>query len=191
MYDAELGYCHFSPMTLYRAMRWCWCAIMYQLKDIQSFHGLKLPWMKACPTEQVQLVLPRSYTVDRFLLMCVHNLLKVCDMRLPRRFQNELFNYLSLKKRDDNTEGKSWSCKMCYSTSPCWLLIPEILKSFSGHNTPKSGLRRLDFSFLSEWLITSRMQQERWHALREIIDELATSLDDYTTQQSRTKARFT
>ena len=32
------------------------------------------------------------------------------------------------------------------------------------------------------------MQQERWYTLREVIDELATSLDDYTTylhQQSR------
>ena len=35
--------------------------------------------------------------------------------------------------------------------------------------------------YLKEYLLASWMQQQRWCALQEIIDELATSLDDYTT----------
>ena len=83
----------------------------------------------------------------------------------------------------------------------CSLSIPEIFNSFSGYNTPelsKHRKRRVGnmsydvlishVGFLKECLLTSWIQQERWRALREIIDELATSLDDYTTylcQQSR------
>ena len=84
----------------------------------------------------------------------------------------------------------------------CSLPIPEILKSFSGYNNPelskhrkrKVGNTNYDVSIsrvshLKESLPTSWIQQERWRTLHEIIDELATSLDDYTTylhQQSRT-----
>ena len=81
------------------------------------------------------------------------------------------------------------------------LPIPEIFKQFSGYNTPelskhwkrKVGNMSYDVlisyvGYLKECLLTSWMQQQRWSALRQTIDELATSLDDYTTylrQQSR------
>lgn len=83
------------------------------------------------------------------------------------------------------------------------LPIPEIFKRFSGYNTPelskhrkrKVGNMSMSYdvlishvSYLKECLLTSWMQQQRWSALRQLIDELATSLDDYTTylrQQSR------
>ena len=83
----------------------------------------------------------------------------------------------------------------------CSLPIPEVFKQFSAYNTPelsKHRKRRVGnmsydilishVGYLKECVLTSWMQQQRWCALRAIIDELATSLDDYTTylrQQSR------
>ena len=79
--------------------------------------------------------------------------------------------------------------------------IPEVFKQFSGYNTPELSKHRKrkvgnmsydvlisHVSCLKECLLSSWMQQQRWCALREVIDELATCLDDYTTylrQQSR------
>ena len=73
------------------------------------------------------------------------------------------------------------------------LLIPEIFKSFTGYNSPELSKHRKrkannmscdvlvsHVSCLKECLLTSWLQQERWQYLREIVDELATSLDDYT-----------
>ena len=76
----------------------------------------------------------------------------------------------------------------------CSLPIPDIFKSFTGYNTPKLSKHRKrkasnmsydvlvsHVSCLKECILTSWMQQGRWHDLREIVDELATSLGDCTT----------
>ena len=84
--------------------------------------------------------------------------------------------------------------------------VPEVFKQFSGYNTPelskhqKRMVGNMSYDvlishvgYLKECLLTSWLQQRRWCALREVIDELATCLDDYTTylrQQSRIVKRF-
>ena len=75
-----------------------------------------------------------------------------------------------------------------------FLPIPAVFKQFSGYNTLEHSKHRKmkvgnmsndilisHVSYLKECLLVSWMQQQRWCALWEIIDELATSLDNCTT----------
>ena len=73
--------------------------------------------------------------------------------------------------------------------------IPEVFKAFDGYNVPerskhrkrKTGNMSYDLLIshvgtLKESLLASNwIQQQKWHTLRESDDQLATSLDDYST----------
>ncbi len=72
------------------------------------------------------------------------------------------------------------------------MAIPDVLQSFSGYNTPELSKHRKrspnmsytvlieHVAFLKESLLSSWIQQKRWAELRRIIDELASSIDEYT-----------
>ena len=72
--------------------------------------------------------------------------------------------------------------------------IPEVFKAFDGYNVPelskhqkrKTGNMSYDILIshvdtLKKSLLASWMQQQKWRTLRESVDQLATSLDDYST----------